>query len=118
MLIGQGLVMGTDVKLRGLDTVEVLSVELQSPSDVYLNKMYQNSKLNTTVILDLYWAEQCHEKITALDTFAVNEMKSDMYYHFISLYLESNREVQNPYREALISQHSKNCDSTYVSLVQ
>ena len=118
MLIGQGLVMGSDVQLRGLDTIEILSVELQSPSDDYLNKMYQNSKLNTKVLLDLYWAEQCQEKITALDTFAENKMKSDMYYHFISLYLESKTESQSSYREALVSQHSKNCDTAYVSLAQ
>ena len=118
MLIGQGLVIGSDVQLRGLDTVEVLSVELQSPSDNYLNKMYQSSKLNTKVLLDLYWVEQCQEKITALDTFAENKMKSDMYYHFISLYLESKTEAQSPYREALVSQHSKNCDTTYLSLAQ
>ena len=116
--IGQGLLMASEAKLDGIDTVHKMSVELQSQSDSYLNKMYQNSVVNTKVMLDLYWANECKSEVEGFKTFASTEMKSDQYYHFISLRIGSGENLQTIYQDEITDIHAKNCDTTYVSLAQ
>ena len=116
--IGQGLLMASEAKLDGIDTVHKMSVELQSQSDSYLNKMYQNSVVNTEVMLDLYWANECKSEVDGFKRFASTEMKNDQYYHFISLRIGSAKNSQTTYRDEITNVHTKNCDTTYVSLAK
>jgi len=116
--IGQGLLMASEAQLSGIDTVHTMSVELQSQSDTYLNKMYQDSVVNTEVVLDLYWANKCKSEVDGLKIFASTEMKSDQYYHFISLHIGSAKNSQTTYRDEITNVHTKNCDATYVSLAK
>ena len=118
LLLTQGLLMASEEKLDGIDTLHTMSVELESQSDIYLNKMYQNSVVNTEVMLDLYWANQCKSDVEALETFASNKIKSDEYYHFISLHIGSGENLQTTYKDEITDIHTKNCDTTYVSLAQ
>ena len=116
LLLGQGLLTASEVKLGGIDTVHTMSVELQSQSDSYLNKMYQDSIVNTEVMLDLYWANQCQSEIKVFETFTSKNMKSDQYYHFISLHLGADENSESTYKNEIINVHTKNCGTTYVSL--
>ena len=118
LLVGQGLLMASDAQLGGIDTVQKMSVTLQSQSDTYLNKMYQDSVVNTEVMLDLYWANECKSEVNGFKRFASAQMKSDQYYHFISLHIGSGENSQTTYKDEITNVHTENCDTTYVSLVQ
>ena len=117
LLVGQGLLMASDAELGGIDTGKKMSVTLQSQSDTYLNKMYQDSVVNTEVMLDLYWANECKSEVEGFKTFASAQMKSDQYYHFISLHLGADQSSHSVYKGEITNVHTKNCDTTYVSLV-
>lgn len=113
MLLVQGVVFADEVKLQGVDTVEVMRIDTSSKSATYLISVYyEQSKVDSEVLLDLYWAMECSQYVDGLDSFASKQSDKK----FVTL-KKSYRDDKKAYQQSIREFHNAHCKSSEDILV-